>query len=238
MNRLTKNLLALIAIHLFSISYGSPDEEKTIEIKGKSCQYKIIIPVGWNTIPFDTLENRFGKTLYDAGLYMSENNKNYFEGEYIQYSFLPTNISLSHLPFAQIVKEFRNGIDSTNKMPENNKIAELSVDSFIEDNDNKVFYVAGKISQGVKERKYSQMVIPTKFGILKIICYHAKEGTLKSITNNALFATVSISPDFKYIEPNAKSSLTVWHIAIAFAIGLVVYFTIQYFPKIRKSSPR
>jgi hypothetical protein len=235
MNRLVKNVSVLTLIHLFSISYGLPDKGTIIEIKGKSYKYSILIPANWDTIPLDTLAKRFGKGLYDAGLY-STTNKNYFDGEYIQYSFLPTNISLSQLTFAQIVKEFRSGINSTNKLPGNDKIVELSVDSFIEDNENKVFYMAGKISSGIKERKYTQMIVPTKFGILKIIYYEAKDATPKSMTNNSLFAAVSIAPDFKYVEPSSKSNLNIWHIIIAFSIGLAVYFIIQYSPKIRRSS--
>jgi hypothetical protein len=238
MNRLLKNTLTIIVIHFLSFSYGFPIAETTIEIKGKSCKYNIIVPYGWDTIPVDTLQKKFGKYVYDAGLYFSANNQKYFDGEYIQYSFLATNISLSQFSFAQIVSEFRGGVSSKDKLLGTDKTTELSIDNFIEDIDNKVFYISGKIYSSISEREYNQMLIPTKFGILKVIHYKAKNGTIKSVTDSDLFATVIINPDFKYIEPSPKSNLNIWHIAVAFAIGLVVYFIIQYYPKIRQSSSK
>ncbi len=226
-----RTLFVLIAFQLFSGVYNLAGA-RTIKINGKSCNYNIIVPEGWDTIPADTLKSRFGKGLFDVGLY-NTNSKSYFDGDYIQYIFLPTIKPLSQFTFAQITKDVQNGINIADKLPKKGE-PRLITDNFNADKQNRLFYIAGKITSGTKERKYAQIIVPTKFGFLKIMYYAAKGAVANSITNDKLLATVNIPDNYRYTEPPSKFNLNIWHLLIAFAIGLAVYFSIQYAPKIKQ----
>lgn len=226
-----RTLCVLIAFQLFSGLYNFASAA-TIEINGKSCNYNIIVPEGCDTIPADTLKSRFGKDLFDVGLYDSK-SKDYFDGKYIQYVFMPTRNSLNQYTFAQIFKEIQNSIDIANKQPHAGKIR-LITDNIKADRDNHLLFITGKIISETKERKYAQIMLLTKFGFLKIMRYEARGEQTINTAYNDLLASVNITNNFIYTEPPSRFNLTIWHIILAFSIGLAVYFSILYAPKIKQ----
>lgn len=227
-----KTLVVLIVFQIFSVSLILATDTTTIKIKGKGYNYIVTVPFGWDTIPSDTLQSRFGKGLFDVGLYESKNN-NYFDGKYIQYVFMPTRNTLNQFSFEQISKEAHNNVDVANKQPQTGKIR-LTTNSIISDRDNHLIFINGKIISETKERNYAQIILLTKFGFLKIMQYEAKGTQAAKASYNDLLATVKIPNDLQYIEPSSKFKLNIWHIIIAFAIGLLVYFGIQYAPNVKQ----
>ncbi|MBI9069238.1 MAG: hypothetical protein JEZ09_18215 [Salinivirgaceae bacterium] len=226
-----RTLFVLIAFQFFSGFYNIVGAS-TIEVNTKSCNYNIIVPEGWDTIPSDTLTNRFGKGLFDIGLYDSK-SKSYFDGRYIQYVFMPTLNSLNQYTFAQIYKELQNSIEVSNKQPQTGQIR-LITDTIKADRDNLLLFITGKIISETKERNFAQIILPTKFGFLKIMRYEARGEQSINTAYNDLLASVNIPDNFKYTEPTSRFNLNIWHVMIAFAIGMAAYFGIQYAPKIKQ----
>ena len=206
----------------------------TIEVKNKSCEYSIQIPSEWDTIPADTLNSRFGKGMIDIGLCKKENDA-YFDGEYIQYNFLPTIKSLNQFSFKQIATDFKSSISQINRQKGKDSIR-LVIQDFNVSVEQKCFYLNGKIKSNSKERRFSQCIIPTKFGFLKIIHFIAIRGDKNesNLSINGIYSKTTISDNYTYTEPSSKSNLTIWHLVLAFGIGLIVYFNIQYAPKIKQ----
>lgn len=206
----------------------------TIEIKNKSCVYTVHVPNGWDTIPSATLSNRFGVDVIDIGLY-NKDNETYFEGEYMQFVFLPTVKSLNNFTFKQIAKDFEGSISHPDNQSKVDSI-QLFTHDFTVSKEQKCFYINGTIKSGLKERNFAQGITPTKFGFLKIISYSsihkAKDGNDISIQD--VVANTIINESFIYTEPEPKSKLTIWHFILAFSISLVVYAIIQYAPKLKK----
>lgn len=205
----------------------------TIEVKTKSNIYTVKAPCGWDTIPRDTLNIRFGPDAIDIGLY-KKGNETYFEGEYIQYIFLPTVKSLNQFSFEQITKDFEESISHTNKQPDIDSIQVVTYD-FRVIKEQKCFYVNGTIKSNSKERNFTQCIIPAKFGFLKIIYYSSILGMrdTNSISIQEVLANTVINENYIYTEPEPKFQLTMWHFILAFSIGLIVFALIQYAPKIR-----
>ena len=116
-----RTLFVIIAFQFFSVSLILAIDKTTIKISGKGYNYIVTVPLGWDTIPTDTLKNRFGKGLFDVGLYESKSN-NYFDGKYIQYVFMPTRNSLNQFSFDQISKEAHNSVEVANKQPQTGEI--------------------------------------------------------------------------------------------------------------------
>jgi len=103
-----KTLLIILALQFLQSGYSIPDCASTLEIKNKNCEYSIKYLKGWHIIPSDTLNIRFGKGFVDAGFYNAK-NENYFDGDYIQYIFIPTVKSLNQLLLLSVKIKKNNG---------------------------------------------------------------------------------------------------------------------------------
>lgn len=208
---------------------------QTISIKEKSYAYDIIVPADCGVIPMDTLKAKFGKEHFDAGLFYKNNNK-YFDGEYILYRFMLTRESLLQFEFSQIAKEIKRNIDLGNNAVLKNK-AGLQTTNFNIDDKKFYFYMDGKVLNKSGERLYKQVIIPTKFGYIIAIAYQPLNGKPNNKLSTAmLYGSVQVEKDFIYHEPESKININYWHIAIAFAIGLIVYLIIEYSPIAKRSS--
>ena len=231
-----KTLLIILALQLLQGGYSVSDYASTLEIKNKNCEYSIQLLKGWETIPLDTINYRFGKGLIDAGFYNTK-NASYFDGEYIQYIFIPTVKSLNQFSFKQLSDNFSKiGSNNISKTYNQNKKDTISlvVNDFKINKLQQCFYISGKIKSKIKEINFAQIVLPAKFGFLKVIRYTKEQGINNDVFFHDIISNTKISDDFKYVEPSSKFKLTAWQIVLAFFIGLAVYFTILYFPKIRK----
>ncbi len=234
MKNISMNFKVKLFIVFFSFIIISPlCFANTIKIEKPSCAYITHIPAGWDTIPEVILHDRFGKDIIDIGIF-NKNNETYFEGEHIEYIFIPTAKSLNNFSFKQIAKDLKGNISHTDN--------QLSVDSIQLFTNNitvleeqNCFYISGTIKSNVNEVNFSQGIILTKFGFLKIIYYSSLQ---KKKDDNDVFiqnivANTLIDEDFIYTEPLA-SKLTILHFILAFSIGLVVYVIIQYAPKLKQ----
>lgn len=208
-----------------------PGNAAMIKIDNKSCEYSIQVPNGWETIPEDTLKARFGKNVIDAGLYKKGSNT-YFEGEYIQYVFLPTAKSLNQFSFKKLTKNFKRGISQS--VPQDKDSIRLITENTSVSEEQKCFYIKGTIKSNSIKRSFTQCILPTKFGFLKIIHYRAINKEESELTIEDIYSNTEISDSYFYNGPPSKSSLSVWHIVLAFGIGLVVYIIIQYGPVLVK----
>ena len=231
-----KTLLIILALQFLQKGYSVPNCASTLEIKNKNCEYSIKHLKGWHIIPSDTLDIRFGKGFVDAGFYNAK-NENYFDGDYIQYIFLPTVKSLNQFSFKQLSDNFSkigsNNIPKTFTQNKKDTIS-LVANDFKIDKLQQCFCISGKIKSNIKEINFAQIVIPAKFGFLKVIHYSKNKGISNDVFFHDIISNTKISDDFKYSAFPSKFHLTAWQIVIAFCIGLAVYFTIIYFPKIRK----
>jgi len=227
-----KKLFIPIVLLCLFVSHNVINASTTIKINGKSCNYSIELPANWDTIPADTLTKRFGKGVFDVGAYNMK-NKSYFEGEFVQYLFLPTVKSLNQMTFEQITKELKKSIDFENKQFQEGQIRSIS-DNFIADKESHVFRINGKLISGKKERNYTQIILLTKFGFLKIFSYEAVGTKPNNEQVNNLLSKIKVSESYQYTEPVSKSRFNIWNILIAFAIGLVVYYGILFAPKIKQ----
>lgn len=226
-----KLFIPIVLLCLF-VSHNVINASTIIKINGKSCNYSIELPANWDTIPADTLTKRFGKGVFDIGAYNLK-NKSYFEGKFVQYLFLPTIKSLNQMTFEQIAKELKNSIDLENKQSPHEPIKNIS-NNFIADKESYSFRINCKLISGKKERNYTQIILLTKFGFLKIFSYEAFGTKPNNEQANDLLSKIKVSENYKYIEPASKSKFNIWNILIAFAIGLVVYYSILYAPKIKQ----
>ncbi len=224
-------IILVILICYSSLVLSFAEDSGTIKINRIYCKYSIEIPVGWDTIRTDTLINRFGKGIFDAGLYNSE-TKAYFNNSYIQYLFIPTIKPLNQLTFNQITKEVRNSINLSNRYSQDPKIS-LTVNNFKADPENHLFIISGKVASGIKERRYAQIILVTKFGYLEIMSYEALFGESKSLANKELFATVKVENGFQYIEKPYGFKLNKWHFLLSVFLGFIVFIIIQFYPKIK-----
>ena len=227
-----KKLFIPIVLLCLFVSHNVINASTTIKINGKSCSYSIDLPANWDTIPADTLTKRFGKGVFDIGAYNLK-NKSYFEGEFVQYLFLPTVKSLNQMTFEQIAKELKKSIDFENKQSPHGPIKNVT-DNFIEDKESHSFRINSKLISGKKERNYTQIILLTKFGFLKIFSYEAVGTKPNNEQVNNLLSKIKVSESYQYTEPVSKSRFNIWNILIAFAIGLVVYYSILYAPKIKQ----
>ena len=231
-----KMLLIILVFQLLQVEYIVPDYASTLDIKNKNCEYSIKIMKGWETIPLDTINHRFGKGLIDAGFYNTK-NASYFDGEYIQYIFIPTLKSLNQFSFKQLSDNFSKNVSKNiPKTYTQNKKDTISLvaNDFKIDKLQQWFYISGKIKSKIKEMNFAQIVIPAKFGFLKVIRYTKDQGISDDAFFHDIISNTKISDDFKYVESPSKFKLTAWQIVLAFCIGLAVYFTILYLPKIKK----
>lgn len=230
MNSIIKSFTMLFSLGIICpLSFAT-----TIEIKNKSCEYTVQVTSGWDTIPRDTLNNRFGIDVIDIGLYYKD-NETYFEGEYMQFVFLPTVKSLNNFSFKQIVKDFKGSVSQTNNQSKVDSIYLLTHD-FIVSEEQMCLYIYGTVKSDLKERSSIQAIIPAKFGFLKIIYY----GSINEPKNENNFSiqkvveNTKICGNYSYSEPLAKSKLTIWHFVLAFCISFIVYVIIQYMPKLKQ----
>lgn len=227
-----KKLFIPIVLFCLCVSHNVINASTVIKINGKSCNYSIDLPANWDTIPADTLSKRFGKGVFDIGAYNLK-NKSYFEGEFVECLFLPTLKLLNQLTFEQITKELKNSIDIENKQSSHGPIKNVT-NNFIADKESYTFRINGKLISGKKERNYTQIILLTKFGFLKIFSYEAVGPKRNNEQANDLLSKIKVSESYKYTEPISKSKLNIWNILIAFTIGLVVYYCILYAPKIKQ----
>ncbi len=203
-----------------------------LDIQNKNCKYTIVFPAGFDTIPMDTLNNRFGIGTVDAGFYDTSNN-NYFDGEYIQYVFLPTTKTLNQFPFKQLANDFSKSVKIGETQKQTDSLG-LVTTAFEVDDIKQCFYVSGKFITDIKEIDFNQVVIPTKFGLLKVIRYSKNSCDGMNAFTQEVIANTRIADNFKYSQPSSESKLNLWKIAIAFAFAIAVYFIILYFPNLRK----
>ena len=224
--------MALIVLMLLFSLVINTSANTIIQVNGKSCHYSIKASVGWDTIPSDTLLKKFGKSVFDIGLFETKGKSN-FDGRYIQYVFMPTRNTLNQYAFDQIYKDIKNScsIDAKRLRVGQNS---LIMDIVKADKDNHLIFTTGRVVSGAKERRYSQIMVLCKFGFLKIVRYEAKGAKITNTDYTDLLSSVDISKISQYTEPPSKINLGIRHIIIAFAIGLFVYFGILYSTNIRR----
>ncbi len=229
-----RRLIFIMILQLIQVSYCASCHATNLEIKNKNCEYSVQCPTGFDTIPIDTLSNRFGLGLIDAGFFNTK-NESYYDGEYIQYIFLPTVKSLNQFSFKQLAADFSKSIKTGENQKQTDTLS-LFTTNFKIDIIQQCFYISGKIKKNIKEIFFSQVVIPTKFGFLKVIRYskNQEDGLGEDTFTKDVISNTQIAANFKYAEPAQKTNLSIWKIVIAFSMALSVYFIILNYPKIRK----
>jgi hypothetical protein len=227
-----KVLLGYILIFIFSISTAFGSEPTSIKVTGKSYNYTVLIPKNWGVIPNDTLIKKFGKGTFDIGLYNLK-NKNYFDGEFVQYIYLPTLNTLNQFPFEAITRDVKNSFDAEKNL-QKKEDTHLVTHNFRANKEKFMFFIDGKIKSNKKDRICHQNVLLTKFGFLKIFYYDALGNSTHNNAYDDVFTKVSFPAQYKYAEPALKPNNYIWNIAIALTFGLVVYFGILYFSKIKQ----
>lgn len=217
----------VIFISLLSIISRADD----IKINVKGCEYSIIPFENWYTIPQDTIEKRFGKDFCNAGLSSSEGDA-IFKGDYVLYFFIPTIKSLNQFSLSEIEKMMQGDIAAMKDKPMSDGTV-LQVLEFSKDESEKLFYLSGVSMKQSKKRGFSQLMIPTKFGFIKIVYNTSIEGG-RAIAKKDLRQSITISDNFLYAEPVKKFRLNVWHILLSIGFSLGVYFSILYFSVIKQ----
>ncbi|QZE15063.1 hypothetical protein K4L44_04335 [Halosquirtibacter laminarini] len=228
-NFLRTSLFLLALLLSPGISYISCNAA-ILNIQNKNCKYTIVFPMGCDTIPVDTLNNRFGNGTVDAGFFDTSNNS-YFDGEYIQYIFLPTTKTLNQFTFKQLADDFSRSVKIGETQKQTDSLSLVTTD-FVVDDIKQCFFVSGKFITDIKEVDFNQVVIPTKFGLLKVIRYSKNSDEGNDAFTQEVIANTKIAENFKYSRPQSKK-IGVWQLVIAFLIGLAVYFSTLYFPKIK-----
>lgn len=203
-----------------------------IKISAKGCEYSIIPFENWRVIPRDTIEKRFGKDFCNAGLSSSTNDTVFFKGDYVLYFFIPTIQSLNQFSLSEIEKMMQSDIAAMKDKPMSDGTV-LQVLEFSKDESEKLFYLSGVSTKQSKKRRFLQLMIPAKFGFIKIV-YNTSMEDGQAIAKKDLRQSIIINDNFLYAQPAKKFRLNVWHILLSIGFSLGVYFSILYFPVIKQ----
>lgn len=219
-------VLCLLALFLCGQIYGT-----TITIAQHSCQYVFTIPEGWDTIPQSVLSHKMGKTSVNAGLFPVQ-QKDYFDGNYVLISFLPTISSLNNFNLEKIIAD----VNEMNK----SQVLTLSDSLSIElldtkyTSDNGVFNIQTEsmVSKDTLCINCLQNLYITKYGYISIYNYKKENGQycLQDV-NDAIVGSLKVLEEYQYKEPMQKEYFTTEQIAISVGLGLLLYMFLVFINK-------
>lgn len=205
-----------------------------LHIKRAALDYFITPEDGWDLIPTDSLNVRFGNEVFDAGFF-TRSNDNQFKGEYVLYRFIPSNGDLCQFSFKALTKEVKK-IFMIKSATDSIKKISVTTSSFVENSNDYTFQIGGNINSEKGNRDFSQMIVPTRDGYLLIMAYQQMFPEKKnfSVSPSSLLKSIKLNDVNRYFEPALRKGIGIKQICIAAAIGLIVYFLILYLSEIKK----
>lgn len=228
MGNIVRNcVLKLLVLFLGGQMYGN----NTIAITQHSCRYVFTIPEGWDTIPRSVLSHKLGKNPVNAALFPIE-QKDYFDGNYVFISFLPTVNSLNNFNFKKIIAD----VNDMNQK----QILALSDSIFIKLMDTKYtlddgafnIQTVSMISKDTLCINCLQNLYITKYGYISISSYKKENGRYRlQDVNDVIVGSLEVSEEYLYKEPLQKEYFTIEQIAISVGLGLLVYMLLVFVNK-------
>jgi len=228
--------LLLHKLFLFLLFFYGNVEIKAsnaVTILNKGCNYSINIPEGWDTIPNTVLQEKLKQYNADLGIYPIT-QKDYFNGNYALFVFVPTIKTLNLLTFEQIVSEQ----EKQKKQGEinNDTLHVRFIQAYPEVKDGAYsIYRYYKAQHRSDSLNTCQALRLTKFGYVMVLAYQKDiAGTIPIEKVSALLSgSISVQPDYIYSEPQ-KKGISLKHILISLAIGVLAYVVITVISKIKK----
>jgi hypothetical protein len=223
--------LKILYIFVLGFMWGNLFASGEVPITHPSCKYTVQYPEGWDTVPLDTIKNRLKNTAFDLGIY-PVSQKHYFDGNYILTGFMPVMRSLSSFTFDQIVRD----VTAQNKQSE---IVSDTMDvrfvKIVPDAGNRCLHSYFSIRKDTVTLENCQSLYLTKFGYVTVLFYRKADAIPLDEILGQMNGLIQIHPDYRYTEPE-KKGITLRHIIISLAIGLLVYALISIFTKKRRAS--
>ena len=203
----------------------------SIPIARQSCKYSIDISDGWDTIPQNVFLQKLGKFPLDIGLY-PVCQKDYFDGNYIFISFLPTMKTLNGFKFDAIVEEVL--AMNRKNMPANDSLKILNSKSEIVNGKYCIQTEFSALKDSISIACFQSLYL-TKFGYISVTGYKKPNGTyqIKDVSTSVLNG-INVESDYQYQEPQGGARFSVKQILMAIGIGFVVYLMLAYVPGLLK----
>jgi len=203
----------------------------TIPINNKSCKYTMTIPDGWDTIPKEILTQKFGQHPVEIAIYPIQQEE-YFEGNYIFISFLPTIKALNEFSFKKIVEDMTSA--SKQGLSSGTDTLQITYNGIESKNENGNYYISTcfSIEKDSVTLECEQNLELTKFGYITTTSYRKANGIYSLLEMSDLLSnTIEVQQEYKYEEPAPNQRFTVKKIAISLCIGLLVYAILMFFSK-------
>jgi hypothetical protein len=188
-----------------------------------------MVPRGWDTIPQRILKDKV-RAKIDFGIYpLSQDSC--FGGSYVLITFIPTMQALTAFDFKRITAEIDRMSEQSEIKSDTLGIRRLK--SFPLNEDGK--YTVSTYYEAIhrSDTLYScQLLYLTKFGYISAFSYE-QHGSTVSLEETVRLMRLAIVPQYPYTEPE-KTGIGWKQILIAITIGLLVYFSMLYLPKLIK----
>lgn len=223
----------IMVLMLFAVIYTYGQD--TIRVTNKSCKYMLAMPNGWDTIPKSILMEKFPGYSIDAGLYPLQQS-DYFKGNYILISFLPTMKTLDRFSFKQIMEDVVK-MNKQGFLPNTDtlKVAYKGTESKTIDGYYHVYTFFSIVKDSVALECIQDLLL-TKFGYVSLSGYQ-KEGGKYTLREQLDMMTnsIQIQQPYKYVEPVPEQHFTLIQVIVSVCIGLLVYVIIIFFSKKKKN---
>ena len=207
-----KNTLQLdnyIFLLILLFLYGTIEltASNVVTVTNQGCNYSVAIPAGWDTIPQTIIKERLQQYNVDLGIYPIT-QEDYFAGNYALFTFIPTLKSLNQLTFNQIVSDQKNLIHQGEVGNDTLRVRFIQTHSEVKDSTYSI-YNRYEIRHNANSFNNCQLLRLTKFGYIMVLAYEKDtEGTIAIEEVSALLSeSISIHPDYIYVEPRKKDSV-------------------------------
>jgi hypothetical protein len=234
-NEMEKKRIIIMIITLLCVT-NILSAAKIIPVNHTSCNYTVIIPDGWDTIPSNILKEKLKSSSFsiDIGIYPVA-QEDYFSGNYSLISFLPAVNMLNQFKFDQIVEDITKMNKSAKIHNDTLQVHFEKIEPVVRNNNyltNSYFLIVNND----KPLKNCQTLYLAKFGYVSVVSYE-KEGAMPiAKILEQLSEIIQIHPEHKYSLIETKKGLTFKHVFISFGIGLIVYMSITFFQKLKKQA--
>jgi hypothetical protein len=186
---------------------------------GNSCDYIISLPEGWDMIPMDTIKSKLQQQFnFDLGIYPVSQGT-CFNGNYALIGFMPSNKMLTGFTFNQIVKMIANLNEQSIIKSDT---LQVHYKKIVPDMQNICIRNYFSIVKDSVTMEHCQLLYLSKFGYVTVLLYQKAAGLPLDEIQTQLAGMICIQPDYRYCEPE-KGGISIRHIAISIAIGLLVY---------------
>lgn len=206
---------------------------QNVNVIRKGCEYSIHIPLGWDTIPRDTLKKMFFRFDLDMGLY-PKTQKEYFTGNYVLIGFIPALHTLNSYTFNQIVADMRKMGDKNKNIWSNDSITTY-LDSIIPVNSSFGYWIDNYIvvHKGSFLLNGCQTLYLSKFGYIALTLYQKGNNAfpVDSLLRDFDYTQImKVRDDYQYVPPQKKSFSFVY-LLYSMGVGCLVYLSIIFFSK-------